>query len=194
MISSVSSAINVSFQPGYGLARASASAATSGVTQLTPEQLQQVQQLAQTDRKVRAHEQAHLSAAADLVRAGPNFGYQTGPDNRQYAVSGEVSIDVSPASTPQETITKAQRIRAAALAPADPSAQDNRVAALASRLEVDAQIELATQNRENSGNSNAESSAESAAGFDHSGARLYREVAQHGGQAEQPGFSLDIFA
>ena len=140
-----------SAEPGKADAGSTTSpSASSTAGQLTAEQRQQIQQLVAIDRKVRDHEQAHLAAAADLARSGASFGYATGPDNRQYAVSGEVSIDVSPARTPQETIAKAQRIRAAALAPADPSSQDSRVAALAGRMESEARIELARLAQEES--------------------------------------------
>ncbi|MEI7429648.1 MAG: putative metalloprotease CJM1_0395 family protein [Betaproteobacteria bacterium] len=119
--------------------------ATGQAAQLTPEQQQQVEQLKQIDRKVRQHEQAHLAAGRGLVTSGPNYTYQTGPDKQRYAVGGEVSIDTSPGNSPEETIPKAQHIRAAALAPADPSPQDNSVAAAAGRMEIQARIELAVQ-------------------------------------------------
>lgn len=130
---------------GTGAATRASSAATEG---LTPDELQLVRQLEQTDRKVRAHELAHLSVGADLVRGGPSYSYETGPDGKRYAVSGEVSIDASPAKTPEETVPKAQHIRSTALAPADPSAQDYRVAASATQMEVDARMALAKQQSE----------------------------------------------
>lgn len=45
---------------------------------------------------MRAHEQAHKTAAGGLAQGGATFEYQTGPDGKQYAVSGEVKIDTSP--------------------------------------------------------------------------------------------------
>lgn len=110
--------------------------------ELSSDQQRQVEALKQTDRRVRAHEQAHMAAGAGLVR-GSSYAYQAGPDNKRYAVAGEVSIDTSPGRTPAETIAKAQQIRAAALAPADPSTQDRRVAAAASQMEMQARQELA---------------------------------------------------
>lgn len=130
---------------GAGVSTRASSAKTE---ELTPDEQQVVRQLEQTDRKVRAHELAHLSVGADLVRGGPNYSYETGPDNKRYAVAGEVSIDASPARTPEETIPKAQHIRSTALAPADPSAQDYRVAASATQMEVDARMALAKQQSE----------------------------------------------
>lgn len=93
----------------------------------------QVQALRATDRKVRAHESAHLAAGGALT-GSVSFTYRLGPDGQRYAVGGEVRIDVSPAATPEKTIAKAETIRAAALAPVDPSPQDRRVAALAEEM------------------------------------------------------------
>ena len=112
---------------------------------LSVEEQRLVDKLVAADRKVRAHEMAHVSVGGELVQGGASFDYQTGPDGRRYAVGGEDSIDTSKGRTPEETVPKAQRIRAAALAPADPSPQDNRVAALASRMEMQARQELALQ-------------------------------------------------
>lgn len=107
-----------------------------------------IDELKRIDRNVRTHEQAHLAAAGGLAVSGATFGYQRGPDGQQYAVSGEVSIDVSPGRTPQETISKAARIQAAALAPADPSPQDRAVAGNAAQMKLQAQQELAQEKLE----------------------------------------------
>lgn len=104
-----------------------------------------IDELKRIDRAVRAHEQAHLAAAGGLAVSGATYGYRRGPDGQQYAVSGEVSIDVSPGRTPQETVGKAERIQAAALAPADPSAQDRSVASSAAQMKLQAQQELAQE-------------------------------------------------
>lgn len=109
----------------------------------------QIAELAARDREVRAHEQAHVAAGGSLITSGPTYTYQTGPDRRRYAVGGEVGIDTSPVrGDPEATIDKARRIRAAALAPAEPSAQDRSVAARASQMESSARVELARQQRE----------------------------------------------
>ncbi len=110
---------------------------------LTEEQRQEVEQLRKRDTEVRAHERAHKSAGGDLAGA-VSFTYKQGPDGQQYAVGGEVSIDVSPVrGDPQATIAKMQRVRRAALAPANPSGQDRAVAAEAARIEREARAELA---------------------------------------------------
>ena len=116
------------------------------IGQLSDDQQRTVAKLKARDREVRAHEQAHLSAAGPHARGGPSFQYQEGPDDVQYAVGGEVSIDVSPVSgDPEATIRKAQIVRAAALAPSNPSPQDHQVAAAASKMETEARQELRQQ-------------------------------------------------
>jgi len=109
---------------------------------LTREEQQVVTQLRVRDVQVRAHEQAHLAAAGGYAASGASFQYQRGPDGRKYAVGGEVQIDVSSESDPAKTIRKMNVVRAAALAPADPSAQDRRVAARAATGIADAQKDL----------------------------------------------------
>ena len=133
-----------SFQPRSNSSSVGDRGASLSKTELSPAQQQLVARLRETDRAVRAHEAAHLTVGGDLVRGGASFSYAIGSDRKRYAVSGEVSIDVSAARTPQETIPKAQHIRATALAPVDPSPQDHAVAAGAARLENKARSELAS--------------------------------------------------
>lgn len=111
------------------------------------QELRKVQKLSQRDREVRAHEQAHLSAAGRFARSGTSFEFQRGPDGRLYAVGGEVKIDTSPvADDPQATLEKAEIVRRAALAPRDPSPVDHQVAARASAMAARARAELARAN------------------------------------------------
>ena len=99
-------------------------------------------QLKAADREVRAHEQAHMAAGAGITGSA-SYTYKTGPDGKQYAVAGEVPVDTSAGRTPEETLIKAQKIRAAALAPAQPSAQDYKVAQTAASMQQSARIEIA---------------------------------------------------
>lgn len=115
--------------------------------QLTPEQEKQLNDLKQRDRAVRAHEAAHAAVGGALAGA-PSFSYVTGPDGQRYAVGGEVKIDTSRTGSPEEDIQRARQIRRAALAPADPSPQDRAVAASATRMEMEAQAELARRRQE----------------------------------------------
>ncbi|MGR8930189.1 MAG: putative metalloprotease CJM1_0395 family protein [Gammaproteobacteria bacterium] len=110
--------------------------------------VREVQALKDRDREVRTHEQAHLSAAGGLALSGAHFQYTTGPDGQRYAVGGDVSIDISEVpGDPEATIRKAETIRRAALAPAEPSEQDYRVAARASEMANKARVELFKSNQ-----------------------------------------------
>ncbi len=112
---------------------------------LNPAEVAQLAELKKADTAVRAHEQAHLAAAGGLATGGASFTYQKGPDGRNYAVGGEVQIDTSKGATPEETVGKMMRVRAAALAPANPSPQDRKVAQAASLTMSEARLELNTQ-------------------------------------------------
>lgn len=126
---------------------------------LTEEQQEQVEELKRVDRRVRRHEAAHEAAAGGLSR-GKSFSYTQGPDGKQYATAGEVQIDMAPVpGDPQATIAKMQRVRAAALAPADPSPQDRSVAAQAARTEAQARTELRQAQRGDSPSPLSERSA-----------------------------------
>ena len=120
---------------------------TNAEGELTDEEKEVVEKLKARDQEVRRHEAAHAAAGGSFAGA-PTFSYQQGPDGKRYAVGGEVSIDLSPGSTPEETARKADQIRAAALAPADPSGQDQAVAAAAVQMKAQAQAEGAKQRAE----------------------------------------------
>ena len=116
---------------------------------LSPEAQEQVRQLQQRDREVRSHEQAHISAGGPHVSGGASYTYSRGPDGRQYAVGGSVSIDTAAIpDDPDATLEKARMVRSAALAPGAPSAQDQSVAAQAASMEMQAQAEKRTQQQE----------------------------------------------
>jgi hypothetical protein len=113
---------------------------------LTEEQLEVVQALQARDREVRAHEQAHKSVGGSLAGA-VSFSYQSAPNGQRYAVGGEVPIDASAVQgDPAATIRKMTTVKAAALAPVDPSPQDQSVAAAASRVLAQARKDLSSEN------------------------------------------------
>jgi len=116
--------------------------------ELNAAEQRQLSELKARDRAVRAHEQAHLAAAGNLARGGASYTYQKGPDDRQYAVGGEVDIRSGKvAGDPEATIRNSQRVRRAALAPVNPSSTDRAVAAQASSTELQGRAELAEQER-----------------------------------------------
>jgi len=111
--------------------------------EFTEAEKQILNELKARDREVRAHEQAHAAAAGSLAKGGPSYEYQKGPDGQLYAIGGHISIDVSIVpGDPKATLEKAEKIQRAALAPAQPSAQDRAVAANASSMAAEARVEI----------------------------------------------------
>lgn len=109
--------------------------------------LAQIRQLKSRDTEVKAHEAAHAAVGGQLA-GSPSYTYQRGPDGVRYAVGGEVPIDVSKVpGNPQATLEKMQLVQRAALAPAEPSTQDRRVAALAAQQASEARAELSRERR-----------------------------------------------
>lgn len=113
--------------------------------ELNEEEKKELNQLKLRDQEVKQHEQSHKAAAGQYARGGASFEYSIGPDGKRYAVGGEVQIDVGEGRTPEETIQKARIIRQAALAPAEPSAQDRRIAASAASMERQAHKKIAEE-------------------------------------------------
>jgi len=110
------------------------------------EELKLIKKLEARDLEVRAHEQAHQAVGGQYAGAA-SFTYQRGPDGVNYAIGGEVQIDASEIpGNPEATIQKADQVKRAALAPAEPSVQDRSVAALANQIKLQAQSELAELN------------------------------------------------
>ena len=123
---------------------------TNSSSQKDLQQQQQIQteisQLSSRDREVRAHESAHAAVGGQFA-GSPQFTYQKGPNGVLYAVSGEVSISTSEVpNNPKATLAKLETVVRAALAPADPSAQDIRVAANAASSIIRIRAELASKN------------------------------------------------
>ncbi|MCQ8879820.1 catalase [Pseudoalteromonas shioyasakiensis] len=118
----------------------------------------QIEELKARDTEVRVHEQAHASIGGQYA-GSPSYEYQRGPDGQNYAVGGEVQIDVAEVEgDPQATIEKMQTVRAAALAPAEPSSADRAIAADATQKLAAAQAELTTpENNDDSDEGNGAS-------------------------------------
>ncbi|MDD3482031.1 putative metalloprotease CJM1_0395 family protein [Azovibrio restrictus] len=196
MISGISSPV-FSFHRAYPAAKADAApvsdeakaespenakaAGKAGAAELSEAEQRQVEELRQADKTVRQHEQMHVAAGGDLVTSGPSYSYTTGPDGQRYAVAGEVGIDTSKEDNPEDTLSKARRIRSAALAPPDPSGQDRQVAALASQMEMEALQEIARQRQSAapeggaSGEEGSQGGAE-AGGAEAAGSQAYRRM------------------
>ena len=139
-------------------------AGQKNIGELSREEQRIVSELQAADTNVRAHEAAHMAAGGGLTSPA-SYTYERGPDNKMYAVAGEVGISTSQGNTPQESLNKAQTIRRAALAPADPSPQDLKVAAQAASMEMSARAEILqekmAQNSQNPNNNNETSAGNS---------------------------------
>jgi hypothetical protein len=110
--------------------------------------IETIRELATRDREVKAHEQAHQSVGGQHAGA-MEFSYTQGPDGKRYATAGEVGISIGRVpNDPEATLRKAEQVRRAALAPAEPSAQDRQVAALATQLTVEAQNDIRQMERQ----------------------------------------------
>ena len=145
---------------------------------------QEVNELKSTDAKVRAHEAAHLAAGSGLVSGGVSYGYKTGPDGKQYAVSGEVGIDTSlVANDPEATIQKMERVKRAALAPSDPSSQDRAVASQAESIKMSAQKE-ASEKKQVDSQPNTQANIQ---------AKAYQKIVAPS-VSGQPAAKIDLFA
>jgi hypothetical protein len=111
--------------------------------QRSAEVVEMLSRLKARDGEVRAHEAAHMAAGGRYITGGATYSYQKGPDGAEYAVGGEVGIDTSPVpGDPQATAEKMRIVRAAALAPSEPSGADLSVAAAASQTEAEALAEM----------------------------------------------------
>jgi hypothetical protein len=112
-------------------------ASTANTASMTPQDQQRIQDLRERDAAVKAHEQAHLTVAGQYAIGQPTYKFVIGPDGQQYAVGGEVRLDTSVvADDADATIRKMEQIKAAALAPSDPSGQDYAVASQATAQAV----------------------------------------------------------
>jgi len=158
----------------------------SNSTQTDQQQRARIAELAKRDREVRAHELAHVSVGGRYTGSA-NFSYERGPDGRLYATGGEVSIDTSPVpNNPEATLAKAITIQRAALAPANPSNTDRRVAAQAAAIAAQARIEISNQRSSESADPTP----------DRESSRLNSQIADSGavGSSSQQGNILDLQA
>jgi hypothetical protein len=94
---------------------------------------------AQSYADILKHEQAHQSAAGSLG-GGIHIDY----DSNGVAVAGHVPISIPglDRANPELTLSNAQRVRSAALAPADPSGADQSIASRAQSLIGQAQVQI----------------------------------------------------
>lgn len=104
----------------------------------------EVSQLVIIEKKVIAHEQAHKSVGGEFTGA-MSYSYTNGPDGKRYITGGEVSISIPSTDDKAQMIRMLERVKNAALAPADPSGQDLKVAASASAKQMAVRADLAKE-------------------------------------------------
>ncbi len=147
---------------------------------------EEIRKLQIRDREVRAHEAAHASAGGAYAGA-PSYTTKRGPDGKTYVTDGEVSIDVSPIKgDPEATLQKAEQVRAAALAPSQPSAQDMKVAQKAQAMAAKARMEISNEvssalesSKEGAGHSDAEVTGSELSGSDYTPPVTSEGVSRH---------------
>ncbi|MCU4677633.1 putative metalloprotease CJM1_0395 family protein [Catenovulum sp. 2E275] len=114
-------------------------------TELSDSEQKELEELKARDQEVRTHEQAHANMGGQHA-GSPSYEFERGSDGKNYAVSGEVQIDVSEvAGDPQATIQKMEQVKRAALAPAEPSSADRKVANEASQKAQQARADLLSE-------------------------------------------------
>lgn len=107
---------------------------SSSKNNLSQEEKQKIQDMENRDKEVKTHEQAHKAAAQGINSSSPSYETKKGPDGKDYAVAGEVRIGFTPTEDNEKNLEKAKTLRNAALAPAEPSSQDLKVAQDATRM------------------------------------------------------------
>ena len=120
-----------------------------------------MEELKERDAEVVAHEQAHKAVAGALSPGPIHYEYTQGPDRVNYRTGGHVNITTSEGKTPEETLSRAETIQRAALAPAEPSSQDRAVAAEAAQMASQARQEIAKERVEDKADDKKTDEAES---------------------------------
>jgi hypothetical protein len=112
-----------------------------------PEVKAMIMELSARDLEVRAHEMAHQMVGGSLAGA-MSLSYQLGPDNKLYAIGGEVPISIDTSGSPEEVIANMQQVKAAALSPSSPSGADLQIASTAGKIEMDMKTQLSQEESE----------------------------------------------
>ncbi|TXR54458.1 putative metalloprotease CJM1_0395 family protein [Reinekea thalattae] len=156
---------STSEEPTEGTQRVESEEVSRVQQSIEQSEMELIDKLSARDQEVRQHEQAHKSVGGQYAGA-ISLDYTRGPNGQRYATSGEVPIDVAEVpGDPEATISKARTVRAAALAPAEPSEQDRQVASIALKMQIDAQVEMRTETIENAASEPSDEATESSIEF-----------------------------
>jgi hypothetical protein len=103
------------------------------------------------DREVKAHEMSH-GTDPNLIKIGAaQFDYTIGPDGRAYATGGKVTLSTGNPSSPEDALAKAESLKKASMAPGAPSPQDFQALNAAIAMEVEAQNNIYSNNKDKQG-------------------------------------------
>lgn len=104
----------------------------------------EIRRLVVVENHVKQHEAAHMAVGGEFAGTA-SYSYTTGPDGKRYISGGEVSISIPSTDDKKEAIRMLEQVKRAALAPADPSAQDQSTAASASAKQSALRAELKSE-------------------------------------------------
>ncbi|TAN43862.1 MAG: hypothetical protein EPN22_08990 [Nitrospirae bacterium] len=99
----------------------------SGKSELRSAQNARIESLETIQRTVVNHELAHM-APGSAHNATASYEYMKGPDGTNFIIAGGVSIDMGTSGPPEKVIDDMEKVKRAALSPANPSFQDFVVA------------------------------------------------------------------
>lgn len=101
----------------------------------------EIRRLKMWEEHVKQHERQHQLVGGEFAGA-PSFTYTTGPDGKRYISGGEVSMYIPAGSSPEDSLAALERVKRAASAPADPSPQDIKTAAMASAKQASVRMAM----------------------------------------------------
>lgn len=129
-------------------------------SEMSPEAREALRELQGIDRAVRTEEKTHAGVAG-AYGSTPEYTYVRGPDGRQYAVGGSVSVDTSSAVTPEQAERAAGAVAAAAASVNTPSSADFAAVAQANGTqENNRTVQPLVRPDDNTANPNNEQEAE----------------------------------
>lgn len=102
----------------------------------------EIRRLKMWEEHVKQHERQHQLAGGEFAGA-PSYTYTTGPDGKRYISGGEVTMYVPAGNTLEDSEAALERVKRAAAAPADPSPQDLKTAAMASAKQASVRMSIA---------------------------------------------------
>lgn len=101
----------------------------------------EIRRLKMWEEHAKDHERQHQLVGGEFA-GSPSYTYTIGPDGKRYISGGEVSMYIPAGSTPEDSLAALERVKRAATAPADPSPQDIKTAAMASAKQASIRMSM----------------------------------------------------